>query len=679
MGVWNDITKRRRSEAVQRAVYSIAEATSAGEGLESLLHAVHGIVGDLMPADNFFVALHDKSTGLLTFPYFVDQVDTADAPRPLLRGLTEYVLRSGRPLLGTPDIVAALERRGEVDLVGAPSLDWLGVPLKVGADVIGVLAVQSYTEGIRFGAEELEILEFVSAQVAMAIERTRSAERLQASETKYRRLFEGNPEAMFLYDAATLKFLAVNEAAVRRYGYGREEFLAMSLLDIRPEEEGDRLLDVLAQYRGGTARATGLRHRTRDGRLIDVEVTFDDIDFAGRPARLAVVEDVTERRRLEEQLRQALKMEAVGQLAGGIAHDFNNLLTAIIGYATLLDRALPAEVDVREEVHEIIGAARRAGNLTHQLLAFSRKQVLRPTVLDVNVVVRDMERILQRVIGEHITLHTKLEPDLLYVLADASQLEQVIMNLAVNARDAMPAGGRITIETANVPLDTELALAHPESDPGMQVLLAVSDTGQGMTPDVKAHLFEPFFTTKEVGKGTGLGLATVYGIVRQSDGLIAVDSEPGRGTRFRLYFPSAEPVLSTRTETPLEPAKAGTGTVLLVEDEPGVRHLARDVLSRYGYRVIEAADGSEALRLAEAETEKIDLLLTDVVMPGMSGPELARRFRELRPELRVLFASGYADDAVVAHGVRHDGVPFLQKPFEPDDLVRRVREVLDSK
>jgi PAS domain S-box-containing protein len=678
VGVWNDITQRRRSEAVQQAVYHIAEAASRADRLETLLQAVHRIVGELMPAENFFVALHDRTTGLLTFPYFVDQVDTADAPRPLLRGLTEYVLRTGRPLLGTPDVVTELERRGEVDLVGAPSLDWLGVPLKVGADTIGVLTVQSYAEGIRFGSEELGILEFVSAQVAMAIERTRSAERLQASETKYRRLFEGNPEAMFVYDAATLRFLAVNEAAVHRYGYSREELLGMSLLDIRPEEEVDRLREVLAQYRGGTARVAGLHHRGRDGRLFDVEVSFDDIDFAGQPARLAVVEDVTERRRLEEQLRQAQKMEAVGQLAGGIAHDFNNLLTAIVGYATLLDRALPADTDLREEVQEIIGAARRAGNLTHQLLAFSRKQVLRPTVLDVNAVVRDMERILQRVIGEHIALHTKLEPDLGYVLADASQLEQVIMNLAVNARDAMPSGGRITIETANVPPDAGLAQRHPEAGLGAHVLLSVGDTGQGMTAEVQAHLFEPFFTTKEVGKGTGLGLATVYGIVRQSGGFIAVDSEPGRGARFRLYFPRAEPAAAASAQAPLESALTGTETVLVVEDESGVRHLARDVLASHGYRVIEAADGDEALRLVEGRVESIDLLLTDVVMPGMSGAELARRFQALRPNARVLFASGYADDAVVSHGVQHDGVPFLQKPFEPDDLVRRVREVLDS-
>ncbi|MGH7537838.1 MAG: PAS domain S-box protein [Gemmatimonadales bacterium] len=676
VGVWNDITQRHRSDAIQQAVYRIAEAASAAEGLEGLLRAVHRIVGELMPAENFFVALYDHGAGLVTFPYFVDQMDVADAPRPPGRGLTEYVLRTGRPLLGTPETVAALERRGEVELVGVPSVDWLGVPLKTRAGTIGVLAVQSYTEGIRFGAEELGILEFVSAQVAMAIERARSAERLQASEAKYRQLFEGNPAAMFVYDAETLRFLTVNEAAVQRYGHSREAFLGMTLMDIRPEEEAAKLSEVLAQYRGGTVRATGLRHRRRDGRLIDVEVTFDDVDFEGRPARLAVVEDVTEQRRLEEQLRQAQKMEAVGQLAGGIAHDFNNLLTAIVGYATLLERSLPGELEAKDDVQEIIGAARRAANLTHQLLAFSRKQVLRPTVLDVNVVVRDMERILHRVIGEHITLRTSLDPALASVLADASQLEQVIMNLAVNARDAMPQGGRITIETANIPLDAELARAHEVTQPGDYVLLAVSDTGTGMTPEVRGHLFEPFFTTKEVGKGTGLGLATVYGIVRQSGGFIAVDSEPGRGSRFRIYFLRAEPRVAESAAAPLEPAAAGSGTVLLVEDEHGVRHLARDVLTRYGYHVLEAVDSVDALRLAETHPGPIELLLTDVVMPGMSGAELANRFLSIRPGACVLYASGYTEEAIVHHGVRNAGVPFLQKPFEPDELVRKVGRLL---
>ncbi|HET7249435.1 MAG TPA: PAS domain S-box protein [Gemmatimonadales bacterium] len=678
VGVWNDITQRRRSEAVQQAVYRIAEGANAAEGLDALLRAVHHIVSELMPAENLFVALYDRSAGLLTFPYFVDQVDTADAPRPLLPGLTEYVLRTGRPFLGTPEAVAALERRGDVELVGAPSVDWLGVPLKVGTDTIGVLAVQSYTEGVRYGLEELAILEFVSAQVAMAIARTRAAEQLQSSEHNYRQLFEGNPAAMFVYDAETLRFLAVNEAAVRRYGYTRAEFLGMTLMDMRPPEEAERLREVLAQYRGGTARATGLRHQRHDGSLIDVEVTFDDIEFEGRPARLAVVEDVTERHRLEGQLRQAQKMEAVGQLAGGIAHDFNNLLTAIVGYATLLERTLPADATAREEAQEIIGAARRAANLTHQLLAFSRKQVLRPSVVDVNVVIRDIERILHRVIGEHITLRTSLDPALAYVLADPSQLDQVIMNLAVNARDAMPGGGRITIETANVPLDSELAQVHPEARPGGYVLLAVSDTGTGLSPEAKAHLFEPFFTTKEVGKGTGLGLATVYGIVRQSGGFIGVDTELGRGTRFRIYLPrAASPASEPAKTTAPAPTARGAGTVLVVEDEAGVRHLARDVLRRCGYRVLEASDGAEALRLVEQEGS-IDLLLTDVVMPGMSGAELALKFRALRPEARVLYASGYADDALDSHGLPAQGVPYLQKPFEPDDLVRRVRELLET-
>jgi PAS domain S-box-containing protein len=686
VGVWNDITQRRRAESVQQATYRIADAATSARDLGDLLQAVHRIVGELMAAQNFFVALFDPVQNLLTFPYFVDQVDVVDAPGPPRRGLTEYVIRSGRPLLGTPEVVLDLERRGEIELVGAPSVDWLGVPLKVGMQTIGVLVVQSYTQGVRYGLEDLEILEFVSAQVAMAIERTRAAGRLQQSEAKYRLLFEASPQVMFVYDAETLRFLAVNEAAVRRYGYSREQFLAMSVLDIRPEAEHAKLLDILQRHSGGVGRATGLKHRTRDGAIIDVEVTFDDLDFEGRRARLALVEDVTEQRRLEDQLRQAQKMEAVGQLAGGIAHDFNNLLTAIVGYATLLDRSLAPETAERQDVREILGAARRAAGLTQQLLAFSRKQVLRPAVLDVNIVVRDMERMLHRVIGEHIELVTVLAPGAAPVLADSGQLQQVILNLAVNARDAMPRGGRLTIETQPAQLDETFTRGVPDAQPGEYVCLRVTDSGIGMTSDTMAHIFEPFFTTKEVGKGTGLGLATVYGIVRQSGGLIDVDSAVGRGTTFRIYLPRVGTHGASapwaRVSGPRDAAVATppavTATVMLVEDETGVRHLAREVLTRSGYRVLEAANGTDALRVAAQHSGSIDLLLTDVVMPGMSGAELAARFVALRPGTRVLYASGYTDEAVLDHGLQHDAVPFLQKPFEPDELVRRVTDILRS-
>src|SRR5256886_1556195 len=423
----------------------------------------------------------------------------------------------------------------------------------------------------------------------------------------------------------------------------------------------------------------GSRHRRKDGTLIDVDIESQPITFAGRPARLVLARDVTARRQLEDQLRQAQKMEAVGQLAGGIAHDFNNLLTAILGCTQLLLHATPPEDARREDVEEIKNAGLRAAELTRQLLAFSRRQVLAPKLLDMNSVVANMDKMLRRLIGEDVALVTELAADLGPVNADPGQLEQVLLNLAVNARDAMPQGGRLTIATANVVLTEEYAERHHRLPPGQYVLLAVSDTGVGMDEATQKHLFEPFFTTKEVGKGTGLGLATVYGIVKQSGGYIWVYSEPGHGTTVKVYLPrvpgAAEP-LPVAAATP--ELRRGSEIVLLVEDAAPVRSLARKSLESYGYTVLEAADGPAALDLAARHPRGIDILVTDVVMPGMSRPELARRLAPLRHGMRVLYTSGYTDDAMVRQGVLRAGVAFLQKPFVPETLARKVREVLDG-
>jgi len=388
---------------------------------------------------------------------------------------------------------------------------------------------------------------------------------------------------------------------------------------------------------------------------------------------------MTERRHLEDQLRQAQKMEAVGQLAGGIAHDFNNLLTAILGSTQLLLHATPPGDGRREDIEEIKNAGLRAAELTRQLLAFSRRQVLAPKVLDMNAVVSQMDKMLRRLIGEDVELVTQLARDLGPVSADPGQLEQVLLNLAVNARDAMPRGGRLTIETANVVLTEEYSERHHRLPPGQYVLLAVSDTGVGMDEATQKHLFEPFFTTKEVGKGTGLGLATVYGIVKQSGGYIWVYSEPGHGTTVKVYLPrvpgAAEP-LPVAAATP--ELRRGSEIVLLVEDAAPVRSLARKSLESYGYTVLEAADGPAALDLAARHPRGIDILVTDVVMPGMSGRELAERLAPARPAMRVLYTSGYTDDAMVRQGVLRAGVAFLQKPFVPETLARKVREVLDG-
>ncbi len=677
-GFMVDVSAAKRAEQIQLATYRISEAAHAARNLQELFQAIHEIVDGLMPAKNFYIALYDAATELLSFPYFVDEYDVEFAPKKLGKGLTEHVLRTGQPLLATPEVHQELERRGEAELIGAPSIDWLGVPLKIGNRTIGVLVAQTYTPGVRYGETEKNILQFVSTQVAMAIERKRTEEQLQDSERRYRLLFQSNPEAMWVYEFETLRILAVNEAAIDRYGYSEGEFLSMSIRDIQPASELEKL-EQMMKSQAGIGSYAGLRHRKKDGTLIDVEIEARPIEFAGRQARLVLARDVTAQRQLEAQLRQAQKMEAVGQLAGGIAHDFNNLLTAILGSTQLLMHDLAPGDQRREDAEEIKKAAMRAADLTRQLLAFSRRQVLAPKVLDLNAVVANMDKMLQRLIGEDIELVTSLDPTVGRVSADPGQLEQVLLNLAVNARDAMPKGGRLTIETSNMALDKNQAGRHHRLPPGAYVLFAVSNTGVGMDEATQAHLFEPFFTTKEIGKGTGLGLATVYGIVKQSGGYIWVYSEPGHGTTFKIYLPRITGTADTVVPAPeSQQLRRGTETVLLVEDAAPVRALARRSLEAYGYAVLDAADGFAAFELSARHPGGIDILVTDVVMPGMSGRELAERLAPRRPRMKVLYTSGYTDDAMVRQGVLRSGVAFLQKPFVPETLARKVRDVLDG-
>jgi PAS domain S-box-containing protein len=506
-----------------------------------------------------------------------------------------------------------------------------------------------------------------AALYATIRETTVSKELLEEALERYRALFDNANDVIYTHDLQG-RFTSINPAAERVFGYGRSEGLGRSVFERLAPEHVERARQMIAQTLRADAPPTvyELDAVSSNGARTPLEVSARAILRDGQPVGVqGIARDVADRKRLEAQLHHSQKMEAVGRLAGGVAHDFNNLLMVIIGYADLVLGRLRAGDAGREQLEQIRKAADSAAAVTGQLLAFSRRQVLQPRTLNLNAIVGGLDRMLRRLIGEDVELVIKLAPELGDVEADPGQIEQVIMNLAVNARDAMPQGGRLRIETADV-----------ERPGGRHAMLAVTDTGQGMDPETESHIFEPFFTTKAMGKGTGLGLSTVYGIVQQHRGAIEVDTRVGQGTTFRIYLPGAVTTASAEARSEAPRALRGTETILLVEDEGPVRKLVREILAGYGYTVLEAPGGVEALTIFDRHGGQIDLLLTDVVMPGMSGHALAQRLSALRPALRVLCMSGYTDDIIGHHGVLDSQLGYLQKPFTPEGLARKVREIL---
>ena len=502
-------------------------------------------------------------------------------------------------------------------------------------------------------------------------------------ERLYRSTFDAAPVGI-VHVGLTGQWLWVNQRLCDLLGYSRAELQGDTVQALVPSDERAGHEEAMRQLAAGTIDRHVVdeqRYRRRDGTFVWARVNMSvHRDTAGRPQHfISVIEDITERRTLEAQVRQAGKMDAIGKLASGVAHDFNNLLTVIIGFGEIVTTDDALSEKHRTDLGEIMKAARRASGLTRQLLAFSRQQTLHTAPLDVNRLITEMTGMLRRLIGEDIEVVTALAPDLPLALADRGQLEQVVMNLVVNARDAMPAGGRVTIETRDV--DIENSAFHEETVmAGRYVLLAITDTGSGMSRETQRHVFEPFFTTKETGKGTGLGLSTTYGIVKQSKGYIWVYSEPGQGTTFKVYLPRATAASAVMDVSPLAapaPLKGASETVLLVEDEPGVRHLSKRILGAAGYRVLEAANGDEAERVFALHADSIDLVVTDVIMPGCGGPELLSRLQVLAPALRVLYMSGYTEQSAVTKAGIDRGLPFVQKPFTAAEFRRHVRDALD--
>jgi two-component system cell cycle sensor histidine kinase/response regulator CckA len=474
------------------------------------------------------------------------------------------------------------------------------------------------------------------------------------------------------------RILSVNDHICRSLGYTREELLKMYIFELDPHLSRQEWLEHRRDLHARGSRTIERTHRRKDGTIFPIEIAATYLEYQGEEFAFSFIHDITERKQLEERLLQAQKMEAIGRLAGGVAHDFNNMLTVILGYSELIKARLPHDDPLAKDVLEIQKAAGHSRDITRQLLAFSRKQMIAPRLVNLNELIANTKESLFRLIGEDIDFRFHLAPDLWKMRFDPAQVDQILVNLAVNARDAMPVGGALTIETANVYLDETCCQEHLECAPGCYVLLGVSDDGVGMDKETLSHLFEPFFTTKDVGQGTGLGLATIYGIVKQNGGIINVYSEPGRGTTFRIYFPAVvqkDEIAERPDESGLA---AGSGTVLLVEDDDMVREMTATMLQTIGYTVQVAETASAALSLCEKGDGQIDLLITDVVMPGMSGTELKDKIEIIMPGIKVLFTSGYTSNIVVQRGMLEEQVHFLQKPFTINHLARKVREAIED-
>jgi PAS domain S-box-containing protein len=489
-------------------------------------------------------------------------------------------------------------------------------------------------------------------------------------------------EAIF-WIKADARLVYVNDAACQSLGYAREELLGLTVPDIDPSVTLEKWAEDWRRSRETRSFVVETMHRSKSGHTFPVEVAVNFMQFEGEEYNCVYTRDISERKRAEEekarlesQLLHSKKLETVGRLAGGVAHDFNNMLAVILGYTELIMKRLPATDPLLEDLQEIQKAASRSRDTTKQLLAFSRKQLTAPKAVDLDTLVAMAQKALLRLIGEDIDLRCPRVDGLWKVLFDPSQIDQMLVNLIVNARDAMPDGGTITIETANVRIDEAYCRNHAEATPGDYVVLAVSDDGAGMDGETLSHIFEPFFTTKDLGKGTGLGLATVYGMIKQNGGFISVDSKPGRGSTFRLYMPRTEGAIAEASIAPGPPAGRGSGTILVVEDDDMVRNLTKSMLQALGYTALTAATPDIALSLCEKLDVKIDLLMSDIVMPGMKGPELYQRVRAIRPDVTVLFMSGYASNVVIHRDMLDKEVNFLQKPFAIADLASHVRAAM---
>ncbi len=683
-----DVSVRKRAEELEEAVYRISLAADKSPNLDTLFRELHGIISTVMPAGNFYIALYDDKEEMLSFPYFVDEIDEPGPPTKLGKGLTEYVLRTGRSLLVDKETDERLHAEGHVELVGASSPIWLGVPLIIDKTTIGVMTVQHYSDPHAYGKKEQQVLEFVSSQVAKAIDKRRSEDALRASEMRYRNLFEQNPTGIYRTTPEGRVVMA-NPTLIRMLGYGSMEELASIDIEadgVESAYERSRFRELID--RDGEVRGLEASWLKKDRSVIFVRENARAVrDASGAVIYYeGTVEDITDRKRLEQQLQQAQKMEGIGTLAGGIAHDFNNLLGIILGYTQLLESDNVTPERFSKSLDTIKKAVDRGAELVRQLLTFARKADPSFRPLDVNEVITDLSQMLSETFVKSIEVKLELDKNLPPIFADRSQLHQAILNLCVNARDAMldarkepQAGGMLLLRTSTVP-GFKLQQRFGKATSNEYVCVAVSDTGMGMDEQTKKHVFEPFFTTKDLGKGTGLGLAVVYGVINSHHAFADFESVQGTGSTFYLYFPATlieDPVVEIHEAHEVEEGRY-TEKVLLVEDEEMLRELLAGLLASQGYEVLTAEDGQAGLEIYAAKFDSIALVLSDMGLPKLGGWEMFQKMKEINPSVKAILASGYFDPNVKMDLLKAGAKDFIQKPYIPDQILKRIREVIDE-
>lgn len=669
-----DISARKLVERVQCAVYKISEAASTQQNLEHLFGKIHEIIAELMPVPNMYFVLYDSVRKLISFPYYVDDHNEQPEPRELSAGLAEYVLRTGQPLLASKENIDELVRAGEVTQSGVECIDWLGVPLKTGSTVIGVLAVQSYTEGVRFGDAEKNMLLYVSEQVAMVIERKRAEEQIRQQA----HLLEIAQDAIMVLDMSN-NIVYWNKGAERVYGWTKEESIGANANRLY-QGEGNAVDEMFHHVREKGTWFGELNQVTKDGKEVIVESRWSLVcDDLGKPTSILVIAtDVSEQKKLEQQFLRAQRLESIGTLASGLAHDLNNVLAPIIMAIPLLKDKVH-ETQELEILETLENAARRGEGIVKQVLSFVRGVQGERVILQPKHLITELKSFLSETLPPSIRVQARYAKDLLPIQGDATQVYQILVNLAVNARDAMPEGGTLSVEVQNVELDEQTASAHLDAHPGRYIVVTMADTGSGMSPEVMNRIFDPFFTTKDPGKGTGLGLFTVMTIVKNHGGFMDVQSEVGKGTQFRVYFPATDAPVIRQGVTGLQIPKGNGQCVLVVDDEESLNDLIQATLKSRDYRVLSAKDGTEALTLYMQHKDEIEVVLMDLLMPFLDGPTTVRTMQRINPDVRIVAMSGLLVDKEKRDELLSSAaIPFIQKPFSVEQLLTVIHETINK-